>query len=278
MRLLAQILFIAALLVCLYGLFLLLLRCRRGNPRWAGLEGRRYAHRGFHDKPAVPENSLPAFRRALEHGWGAELDVHLLKDGTLAVFHDSDLRRCTGAEGMIEDLDRAGLADLRLEGTAEPVPLFDEVLALFEGRAPLIIELKSHGGNHRALTEAVSARLDRYRGDFCVESFDPRVLMVLKKLRPGFVRGQLTMAFHKGDEGLPGWQCFVLRNLLLNFLTVPDFIACRFSDRSRLPLRLCRRRWGAHEASWTLRKPEELAAAEADGSLPIFETFDPGPK
>ena len=263
------------ILILLAALTLLALRCRRGGRGWEKLLGRRYAHRGWHDKPTIPENSLPAFRRALAKGWGAELDVHLLKDGTLAVFHDSELKRCTGAEGIIEDLDRAGLAALRLEGTAEPVPLFDEVLALFEGKAPLIIELKAHGGNHRALTEAVTARLDRYKGDFCVESFDPRVLMDLKKLRPQFVRGQLSMAFHAGDEGLPGWQCFLLRNLLFNFLTVPDFIAFRYSDRRSPALRRCRRCWGAREASWTIRSKEELTAAEADGALPIFERFDP---
>lgn len=275
MRTLAHILFVLALLACLWGLYLLLLRCRRGNPGWGKLEGRRYAHRGFHDKPRIPENSLIAFRRAIERGWGAELDVHLLKDGTLAVFHDSDLRRCTGAEGEIEDLDRAGLSALRLEGTDEPVPLFDQVLDLFEGKAPLIIELKAHKGNHRALTEAVMARLDRYTGDYCIESFDPRVLMVLRWGHPGVIRGQLSKDFHRGDEGLPGWQCFILRNLLLNFLTVPDFIAYRFEDRRRAAPRRCVRIWGAHEASWTLRRPEDLAAAEADGCLPIFERFDP---
>ena len=261
-----------AVLLCLW---LLMLRCRRNAPGWEKLLGWRYAHRGWHDKPAIPENSLRAFRRALDRGWGAELDVHLLRDGTLAVFHDSDLRRCTGAEGDIEDLDRGELAGLRLEGTEEPVPLFDAVLALFEGKAPLIIELKSHKNNHRALTEAVIARLDRYTGDFCVESFDPRVLKVLRKERPGILRGQLSMDFRPGGEPLPGWQRFILRNLLMNFLTVPDFIAYRFEDRQRLALRLCRRVWGVKEASWTIRSMADLRRAEEAGCMPIFECFDP---
>ena len=270
--LLADILVFLALL---FSIRLFLLHCRRDGPGWDRLLGRRYAHRGFHDKPSIPENSLPAFRRALEKGWGAELDVHLLKDGTLAVFHDSELMRCTGVEGNIEDLDRAGLARLRLEGTEEPVPLFDEVLALFEGKAPLIIELKTWKGNHRALTEAVIARLDRYGGDFCVESFDPRVLMVLRKERPAILRGQLSMDFRPGGETLPGWQRFVLRNLLMNFLTVPDFIAYRFEDRHRAAVRLCRGFWGAKEASWTLRSMSDLVSAEKAGAMPIFECFDP---
>jgi glycerophosphoryl diester phosphodiesterase len=272
MRILATILLV---LVLLFVVWLLLLRCRSRGRGWKKLLGRRYAHRGWHDKPAIPENSLPAFRRALDRGWGAELDVHLLRDGTLAVFHDSDLRRCTGEAGNIEDLDREGLSRLRLEGTEEPVPLFDEVLALFEGKAPLIIELKSHKGNHKALTEAVIARLDRYRGDFCVESFDPRVLMVLRKDRPAILRGQLSMDFRPGGEPMPGWQRFVLRNLLMNFLTAPDFIAYRFEDRQRLALKLCRGVWGVKEASWTLRAMADLEAAEAAGAMPIFECFDP---
>ena len=273
MRILLYVLLALILLFCLW---VLLLRCRRNAPGWEKLLGKRYAHRCWHDKPAIPENSLAAFRRALDRGWGAELDVHLLRDGTLAVFHDSDLRRCTGAEGDIEDLERGELAGLRLEGTEEPVPLFDEVLELFEGKAPLIIELKSHKNNHKALTEAVIARLDRYAGDFCVESFDPRVLRVLRKERPGILRGQLSMDFRPGGEPLPGWQRFALRNLLMNFLTVPDFIAYRFADRHRAALGLCRRIWGAKEASWTLRSPKELEAAEAAGAMPIFECFDPG--
>ena len=275
MRVLAHVLLV---LVLFFLLWFLLLRCRRSGRGWKKLLGVRYAHRGWHMKPAIPENSLAAFRRALDKGWGAELDVHLLKDGTLAVFHDSDLRRCAGEEGDIEELDREGLARLRLEGTEEPVPLFDEVLALFEGKAPLIIELKSHKNNYKALTEAVIARLDRYKGDYCVESFDPRVLMVLRRERPAILRGQLAMDFRPGGEPLPGWQRFALRNLLMNFLTVPDFIAYRFEDRQRLALKLCRRIWGVKEASWTLRSMDDLLTAEAAGAMPIFECFDPDQK
>ena len=55
----------------------------------------RFAHRGLHDKPEVPENSLLAFERACERGFGIEFDVHLTKNGKLAVMHDSGLKRVT---------------------------------------------------------------------------------------------------------------------------------------------------------------------------------------
>lgn len=81
---------VAIILVVLFVLYLLSLRGRRNAPGWEGLLGWKYAHRGLHDEKK-PENSLAAFRAALEHGYGAELDLHLLADGNLGVMHDSDL-------------------------------------------------------------------------------------------------------------------------------------------------------------------------------------------
>ena len=108
------IVWIFAVLLILYLVLLLLLRCRKGNETWAKLKPQRYAHRGYHDKPTIPENSMPAFRRAIEHGWGAELDVHLLRDGTLAVFHDSDLKRAISASS------RSTRLRLRMCGSCGP--------------------------------------------------------------------------------------------------------------------------------------------------------------
>lgn len=266
---------ILAILLIIAVLYVLFLQGRRNHPLWKELRAYRFAHRGFHDKPRIPENSLPAFRRAIEHGFGAELDVHLLKDGTLAVFHDSDLSRCTGASGMIEDLTLPELKKLHLEGTEEQIPLFDEVLALFEETTPLIIELKSANGNHFALTKAVCARLDTYRGVFCVESFDPFCLLDLKKLRPDICRGQLSMNFMQEPSGLPVYKRVIASNMLLNFLTRPDFIAYKFEDRETLSPRLCRNFWRIQEVSWTIRKKRDLFAAEQEGSIGIFECFDP---
>lgn len=88
-------------LVCL--LYALCLRCRRRKD-WERFRKWRFAHRGFHDKPRIPENSIPAFRRAVQCGFGAELDVHLMKDGHLAVIHDASLLRTAGVDVQIEDL------------------------------------------------------------------------------------------------------------------------------------------------------------------------------
>lgn len=268
---------IVLIIIIAVELWFLALQCRPRHPAWPILRSFRYAHRGFHDKPQIPENSMAAFRRAIDHFYGAELDVHLMADGKLAVIHDSSLLRTAGADVAIEDLAADDLKNYRLEGTEETIPLFSEVLELFEGRTPLIVELKPARGNHDALAAAVMAMLDQYRVTYCVESFDPRCLRWLKKNRPEVVRGQLSEQFlRRGDgEGQGRLTLWALGNLLMNFLSRPDFIAFRFSDRDCLAVKLCRRLYRVQEINWTITAREEMRDAENAGNLVIFEQFDP---
>ena len=245
------------------------------NARSCGL-ARHYAHRGLHDKPSIPENSMAAFRRAVEYGYPVEFDVHLIADGSLVVFHDETLERETGAAGKIEDYDITNLSRLRLEGTQEHIPTFDEVLDLFEDTGlPLLIELKAAGGNHRELAEAVCSRLDAYRGDFVIESFDPRAMMTVRRLRPDIIRGQLAQNFFRNREGLPVYQAALLTGLAFNIAVRPDFIAYRFEDRGDAALRRAVDRCGIAEAAWTITTQEEYRQAVEAGCVPIFEQFCP---
>lgn len=269
---------ILLVLLALLVLYLLALRGRGGIPALGRLQGWRYAHRGLHQKPQVPENSLAAFRRAVAQGYGAEFDVHLLADGELAVIHDSKLERTTGQPGEVEDLTAADLLQYRLEGTEQTIPTFGQVLEVFCGKTPLIIELKTARGNAAALCEAVCRQLEGYAGTYCIESFDPRCLVWLRKNRPEIIRGQLSCNFFKENAGLSAALCLLMTFLLGNFAAKPDFIAYQYSDRRNLSNRLCLRLWGLQGVSWTLRTPAELEQAEAEGLLPIFEQFEPGAK
>ena len=237
--------------------------------RFAGV---RYAHRGLYANPSIPENSRKAFRLAVKNGYGAELDVHLLSDGTLAVIHDSVLKRMTGKEGVIEDCTKEDLSSLHLSGTQETVPTFQDVLEIFHGQMPLIIELKTYNGNAAAITQAVCKVLDDYTGLYCLESFDPQVLVWLRKNRPDIIRGQLSMDFIKerGDLSLP--QAMIMTHLLHVFIIRPDFIAYRFKDRKKLGNRFCLRVLGIQGVSWTLRNSREVTTTEKEGLWPIFET------
>ncbi len=256
-------------------LFALSTMCRRGHKGLEALRGWKYAHRGLHGG-GIPENSMAAFRAALEGGYGIELDVHLMKDGKLAVIHDASLKRTAGVDVKIEDLTEADLPDYPLEGTAEIIPLFTQVLELYAGKAPLIIELKAETGNHAALTKAVCDLMDSYEGPYCMESFDPRCVAWLTKNRPDIVRGQLTENFVINKRSkLPMVLKFILTHQLENFLIRPDFVAYKFADRKTLSNFFARKLWGAQGVTWTVTSQEDLNTAVAEGWLPIFEGFRP---
>lgn len=249
--------------------------CRKGHTGLGALRGWSYAHRGLHGN-GVPENSMAAFRAALEAGYGIELDIHLMKDGTLAVMHDESLQRTTGKGGRLEDLTVAELDQFTLEGTSEKIPLFRDVLALFDGKAPIIVELKPVDGNHAALTKAACDMLDQYHGVYCLESFDPRCIHWLKNNRPELIRGQLTENFIANKKSpLPFWMKAILTHQVENFLVMPDFVAYKFADRKTLSNFLVRKLWGAQGVTWTLKTPQEYAEAVGEGWIPIFEGFRP---
>ena len=106
-----------------------------------------YAHRGLHDVSAgIPENSLAAFRRAKEKGYGVELDVFLTSDGHMVVHHDRSLKRICGMDRNIDQMTLEEVRALTLSGTDERIPTLDEVLSLIDGKIPMIIEMKSDRG------------------------------------------------------------------------------------------------------------------------------------
>ena len=260
---------IVALLAC---------RCRRDHPGLKDLRGWAYAHRGLHGD-GVPENSMAAFKAALDAGYGVELDLHLLKDGNLAVIHDSLLNRTTGCAGQVEDLTTEDLKNYHLEGTDETIPEFMDVLTLFLGKAPMIVELKPADGNHAALAEAACKMMETYPGVFCMESFDPRCLRWLKRNRPDIIRGQLAENFFKSRNDMPDTLRFVLTHNLANFGTTPDFVAYSFQHRKDTVTNwICRNLWKAQGVAWTIRSQADYDTALAEGWIPIFEGFHPNPK
>ncbi len=262
------------ILLILFLLLLLALCGRRNHPHLKYLQGYHYAHRGLHGSRA-PENSMAAFKAALIRGYGIELDVHLMKDGNLAVIHDASLKRTAGVDVNIEDLTLPELAEYRLEGTEETIPTFRQVLDLYAGKAPLIIELKPVKKNHAALAKAVCDELKTYRGAYCIESFDPRCLMWLKKNRPKIVRGQLSQNFFKSKEKLSPVIRFLLTHNLLNFLTQPDFLAYRFEHRKTFSIAVCKKFWRMQCVGWTINTPELHKEVVKEGWLSIFEGFKP---
>jgi glycerophosphoryl diester phosphodiesterase len=234
---------------------------------------RRYAHRGLHGEDA-PENSLAAFDRAARAGYGMELDVQLTKDHALVVFHDDSLLRMCGADALLREKTYEELTALRLLSSGERIPLFEEVLACVDGRAPLLVELKS-GADDALLVQKSLALLEGYRGAFLIESFSPIILAHVKRRAPRIPRGQLVGRADKSFRGLNRLAAILLSHLLLNFLSRPDFIAYEQSMRNLLRIRLQKSVFGARGAAWTVRSADVCKALEAGGDIVIFERFLP---
>lgn len=261
--------------ILLVVLYVLLTSTGKKHPGLNAFKRWSFAHRGLHGN-GVPENSMEAFRRARDAGYGIELDVHLLADGNLAVIHDSLLQRTTGAEGRVEDLTLEELNDYFLEGTMQTIPAFTDVLHLVNARIPLIVELKAVGENYADLCQTVCSVLNDYKGDYCLESFDPRCIYWLKKNRPDIIRGQLTEDFLKEKKVPFPWIVrFAVTFQVLNFLTQPHFVAYKFQDRKHISNWFVERIWKTPSVTWTILNDTEHSTAVKEGRIPIFEGFRP---
>ena len=214
---------------------------------------------------------MAAFARAVEAGYGIELDLHLTRDGKLAVIHDASLKRTCGVDLKIEDLTLAEARDYPLEESDERIPEFCDFLRLLDGKVPLVVELKAEGRNEKALTDAAMRALADYTGLYCVESFSPAVVDYLKKAYPAVVRGQLAGALNKEKKTITRLQDILLKNLLVNLAGKPDFVAYRFEDRDEPAFR----HFKGAKFMWTIRSYEDLKICEAWGAAPIFEQFEP---
>ena len=233
--------------------------------------GRNFAHRGLHtpDK-AVPENSLEAFRLAAENGYGVELDVQLSKDGQVVVFHDDTLDRVCGVHGRVDDFDYSELSRMKLCGSKWGVPLFSDVLGVIAGRGPVICELKT-GPHNAELCRKTYQLISSYRGDICIESFDPRIVAWFRFHAKDLVRGQLATLPANYPEDVTGGKpfAFLAGHTLLNFLGRPQFIAYEVG-RQPLSVRLAQL-LGAMKIAWTSHDVRNEAGKDAV----IFEYYKP---
>ncbi len=266
---------IAAALVVVFGVYLFLLAPgRQPKDAPAVLWQSRYAHRGLHDQKnaAPPENSLAAFEAAIKAGYGMELDINLTTDDRVVVFHDDDLKRMCGVDKRVADCSWAELAAMRLSGTEHRIPLFSEMLALVNGRMPLVVELKNTN-RRETLCEKAALMLDAYTGPYCIESFHPGIVSWFKKHRPGVVRGQLAAGIQEyGKQTF--LQKLLLSAMLTNVWSRPHFAAYRHQDAHGLRLRLFRL-LGGKLVAWTVRDTDDIAWCERFFDAIIFEYFRP---
>lgn len=236
----------------------------------------RYAHRGLHGN-GLAENSLGAFRAAVDAGFGIELDVRLSADGELVVFHDDTLERMTVESGRVDQRTKEELSKICLADTEDTIPTFKSVLELVDGKVPLLVEIKEDAMKS-AVTEKTAEILADYQGDYIVESFNPLALGEFKKLCPATLRGILSENFMR-EEKYRKLLYFILQHLLLNVVCRPDFVAFNHTDYKNAALKLTRGLFKVPTLAWTVRSAEEEKAAFEHGfDGVIFENYIPDQK
>lgn len=233
-----------------------------------------YAHRGLHDnKGEAPENSMEAFRKAAKCGYGIEMDVRLTKDMVPVVFHDKNLTRMCGRPELVSDLTYAQLKDITLAESTETIPLFEEVLKMVKGRVPLIIEYKVDWMDI-SICPIVDKMLREYKGLYCIESFNPMVLMWYRRYHNEIFRGQLASG-NMELEGKKGFLSFILQNLLFNGLTKPDFVAYEYKFANNLSRNICRKLFRNTAVAWTIQNQKDMDDAKTKYDMFIFDSFRP---
>lgn len=163
-----------------------------------------FAHRGIWNKSA-PENSLAAFKNAVDACIGIELDVRITKDGVPVVFHDKTLKRMCGDSRRISAVSFKELQLLRLDNTNEYIPTLSQALNIIDGKQPVLIETKApkHFSLNHRLERSIMPIISDYNGEFLMQSFSKYSMRFLKRRFPrikcGILSGHLYAEPHGFD-------------------------------------------------------------------------------
>lgn len=242
---------------------------------------RPIAHRGLHDiAKGVVENSFSAFEAAIADGYAIECDVQLSSDGVPYIFHDDELERLTGKKGRSDEIAIADVTTLPLLGSAkgEKPQRFTEFLAQVAGRTLLQIELKQQANQLATiqLTAMVAEALSTYEGPNVIESFDPNLLIRMRRSGYSGKLGIVTYGYDVAEwkTRLTPGEKFALRHLLHWPMTRFDFISCLDKDLGLPAVRLFRS-LGVPVTTWTIRSQEAANAVASGADQIVFEGFGP---
>ncbi len=264
--------FAVTLAVIIIFLWFVLHGARTPDEKRKQIIGVNHAHRGLHTQDkTVPENSLAAFRAAVQNGYGIELDLQLSKDGHVVVFHDDTLDRVCGQSGKVNSFTLEELQKMRLCETSETIPLFTEVLSVVAGKTNIIVELKSIDKNDE-LCEKTLALLREYSGPYCIESFNPKIVAWFRKNAPDIIRGQLTS--HPSLFVGVKWHLRVAVGCVLtNVIARPHFIA-HGTEKKSLFVRMAEMT-GVMRVCWTVTDETDAKKRERENDAIIFEFYTP---
>jgi glycerophosphoryl diester phosphodiesterase len=241
--------------------------------RW--IQEHDIAHRGYYTKDqSIPENSISAFRRAIEHGYSIELDINVTQDGTVVSFHDHTLDRICGDSRSLSEVNYDEIRHLTLFQSKEHIPSLQEVLDTVSGKVPLLIELKPKG-DVKLLCESFVEVMKDYQGAYAIFSFHPKVVYWFKKNHPEVIRGQIAEFFKR--DSIHCIFKYLLKTMFFNRFTKPDFISYGIYDMPNRYLDQLMKK-GMTIISYAAKSQEDLDRIRSLYHNAVFEHFEPQPR
>ncbi len=229
-------------------------------------KNRFIAHRGLHKNKMIPENSMLAFKAAIEKNYAIEFDINITKDNQIVVFHDDDLNRLCNKKENIEDVSYDFLKDLNLYESNEKIPLLKELLDEVAGKIPLIIEIKKHK-NIGLLENILLEMLKEYKGEYFICSFEKDILLWLEKNKPkeirGLIFGSLPIKFKKYEK---------IAFLYKYFKSKADFISLEDKLIDSSIYDFCKKK-ELDILVWTIKDKKSFQNIDKKVSAVIFENF-----
>ncbi len=159
----------------------------------------KIAHRGVFNNKDIPENSMKAFKKAVELNFAIELDIHLTKDNHLVVFHDDNLYRMTGVNKKISTINYSEIKDCYLLNTKEKIPTLLDVLKTINDKVCIVIEIKADR-RYKEMISLLMKELEPFH-NYVIQSFHPEVVRYIKchypNIEVGYIINKSNQFFHK---------------------------------------------------------------------------------
>jgi glycerophosphoryl diester phosphodiesterase len=244
-------------------------------PDW--LTARPIAHRGLHSHNGVIENTAAAAAAAIAKNYAIECDVRRTKDGDAVVFHDATLGRLTRENGRVDAFSAEELSRVVYKDSDQRIVSLDDFLVRINGRTPVIVEIKSHYDGDMRLADRAMAAVANYRGPIGLKSFDPHILVYLRRAGAQCPVGLVARADYHGGEWteLPKSTLTRLADLRDFPLVQPDFLSWNHANFPHAVPVLCRSGIGIPVMTWAVRSEAASKEARIWADQIIFEGFEP---
>lgn len=245
-------------------------------PDW--LTARPIAHRGLHSKPkGLIENTPAAAAAAITKNYAIECDIQRTADGEAVVFHDFTLDRLMQSHGRVDTFTASALGQLSYRDCDQKIVPLSAFLMAIDGRAAVIVEIKSRYDGDMRLAERALSTVTAYSDPVCLKSFDPAVLVHLRAAGAACPLGLVAQAHYDDEEwaNLPQDQRASFADLRDFPLAQPDFLSWNLGDLPHAVPLLCRQAVGMPVMTWTARSKEDLSRGRLWADQIIFEGFEP---